>query len=129
MLWAIWWERNKRIFRKDFSLVQRVCDKLEYIILESVNVHAMCVRLLSYLFTSADNVILKNWKLVKIPFKGALVGKISKYEMRWCVSWEEPTIPFVKLKFDSASKGNLGRSGSGVVLCNPFSHILKAMFS
>lgn len=38
-------------------------------------------------------------------------------------------MPFFKLNFDGASKGNLGRSGIGAVLRDSASKVLKVIFS
>ncbi|GLJ43766.1 hypothetical protein SUGI_0911140, partial [Cryptomeria japonica] len=61
-----------------------------------------------------------------IPFKGVLVGRSQKQEIRRDVKWEPLDKPFVKLNFDGASKGNPGRSGEGYVLRDWCGCIIKA---
>ena len=83
---------------------------------QMVNDYASKVKHLSSTFTSFDKFVLNNWKLVNIPFKGTLIGKLSTKQLRSGIKWHPPYSLFIKLNFDGAVKGNWGRSRAGFIL-------------
>ncbi|GLJ17988.1 hypothetical protein SUGI_0316840 [Cryptomeria japonica] len=127
--WGIWWERNKRIFRKDCSKVGDVCVQIEKCILENVNAFIMRTKTLSSLFSSSDNIILNKWRKICIPFKGVLIGKIPKLKHHREVKWERLSKSYINFNFDGASRRNPGRSGVGCVIRDHGGHIKKALLA
>ena len=115
VVWALWWERNKRIFRKEQSTVSVVTGIIEKSISELV-ISNIRKRSSQIGFSNWDNQILKDWKLIYIPNLLSLTNTFKKD--RFNVKWHPPDQGVIKLNFDGASHGNPGLSGIGVCLRN-----------
>lgn len=75
--WAIWWERNKHIFRKISSSKENVHLQIQKAIVE-VNAFVQNHKSVGSLFTSWDITVLKNWKGIYLPFNGILLCLVNK---------------------------------------------------
>ena len=106
MVWALWWERNKCIFGQDFNSLQTVQDSIQKSVAEVVNnniLNAKC----SYLFSSWNGKIIKEWDGLLAPFS-SIPNSSQKYPPdHSSTKWIPPSIDFVKLNFDDASQVNL----------------------
>jgi ribonuclease HI/exonuclease III len=123
IVWALWWERNKRIFRHVSSHVSKVQDQIEKSISESVNSSIASVSFNHYL-SAWDSTIIQNWKAIRIPMGTHPNPKLSGKVDRSNVRWTPPLSGFVKINFDGASRGNPGKSGIGVCIRDECGRVL-----
>lgn len=108
-IWTLWWERNKRIFYQEFSLVDKVEAGIEKSVSEIVN--AATFKVSFNFFSSWDSYIIRDWKSILIPSGSSPTSKDSKAFDRALVNWSPPSNGFVKINSDGSSRGNLGKSG------------------
>ena len=66
VVWAIWWERNKIIFRNEKSNLESLLDGIENAILERVNANIFN-SVNSILVSTWHYLLLKLWKQIKLP--------------------------------------------------------------
>ena len=66
MVWAIWWERNKRIFHHNLSDIDMVLQNLERSIYEVVNASHSKVQC-NPIVSNWDSIVIHEWKCIHIP--------------------------------------------------------------
>ena len=96
-IWTIWKERNLRCFECKYSEVDKLPDKVKYLV-------ATWVSPLHTFKGILVNTIMHNWK--EVAFSRAYHQWISP---RWC----PPPIGALKLNFDGSAAGNPGLTGFG----------------
>jgi ribonuclease HI len=117
VVWAIWWERNKIIFRNEKSNLESVLDGIENAISERVNTNVFnCMNNISV--TAWDYLLLKLWKKIKLPPNFSANWNSNHQSDRLHVKWSPPSRNFLKLNFDGCSRGNPGKSGLGACIRN-----------
>jgi ribonuclease HI len=122
VIWAIWWERNKRIFRNVTNSIDLVLKGLEKSISEVVNAHVKN-KISNYSFTQWDNSILKRWNHISIPpFMAS--SPPNNHVDRSQIKWLPPTNGCIKVNFDGSSRSNSGKAGCGICLRNHLGEVL-----
>lgn len=111
IVWAIWKERNKRIFKESAKIVELVKNDLMASIEEVICGRSRNVR--NFKFNDWDMEMERNWS-----YKNALFHYPKKRINEKEVRWEKPHNNWVKLNFDGACRGNPGQAGFGVVIRN-----------
>lgn len=114
VLWNIWKEINRQIFKQATLPLPKVCLMIKSNLLESVHIHPWTQEDLKC--PPSEILILKNRGFhlltktlhVKLPQPKASIPD----------SWAPPAPRFLKLNFDGASKGNLGLRRIGGVFRN-----------
>ena len=114
---AIWWERNKRIFRKESLTLEIVLEGIERSISEVTN-SSLKKSKFNPVVTYWDSQIIQRWKHLFIP-DGWKIGTSSTSSLsRKQIGWRPPDEGYWKLNFDGASRGNPGPSGFGGCIKN-----------
>ncbi|XP_059066316.1 uncharacterized protein LOC131857639 [Cryptomeria japonica] len=122
VVWLIWKERNKRIF-KETSLSQgMLVEKIKTAIEEVMNGRKVIGK--TKIYTNWDAQMEKRWVL-KEP---QIYVPQSKCLGRNTIRWKTPPRSWTKLNFDSASKGNPGESGIGAIIWDEQGNILHGLF-
>eukprot|EP00253_Pinus_taeda_P025694 PITA_25694 len=114
LLWSIWKEMNKRIFKDQCSSVEIIWSKLCVNLKETLLLRSWTTEDLPTL--DNDKAIWENWNMQiphephnKVPPKSSNTKKVS---------WTAPPKLSFKLNFDGASKGNPGIAGFGRIFRN-----------
>eukprot|EP00253_Pinus_taeda_P011126 PITA_11126 len=114
LLWSIWKERNKRIFKDQCSPVEIIWSKLYVNLKETLMLRSWTTEDLPTL--DNEKAIWENWNMQlhqephnKVPPKSSNTKKVS---------WTTPPKLSFKLNFDGASKGNPGTAGFGGIFRN-----------
>ena len=66
IVWAIWWERNKRIFRQTSSPIPQFLEGLERSIVELVNASVSKYKG-KHVFSPWDSYVIHRWKGLLFP--------------------------------------------------------------
>lgn len=114
-MWAIWWDRNKRIFHRTSSSIQAITIHLERSISELVNASHNKLKH-NLVVTSWDSSILQEWKKIHVPFGWCFQKTSNKVHDRALVKWIPPSKGVSKINFDGSSRGNPGNSGASVCI-------------
>jgi exonuclease III len=118
ILWAIWKERNQRIFHSTSSppltTWERVTRCIKETILSSSGLQD------DMQGKPEEKSILDGWNLPTII---QAQGKTIHRQASSPTSWSPPPPGFLKLNFDGASRGNPGPAGLGAVLRNHWGKI------
>ena len=114
VVWAIWWERNKRIFIKESLLLEIVLNGIERAISEVTNSSLKRLKF-NPIVTHWDSQLVQEWKLLFIP-NGWKINLPPIQILSKNNNWRLPSTGFWKLNFDGASRGNPGPSGFGVCM-------------
>lgn len=130
VLWSIWWECNKRIFRKVSSSIENVCIEIEKSVSELVNVYVQSHHKCNLPFTSWYGSFLKEWKSICIPPIGNMPPHLCNIKSdRSLTIWLPSVQDYVKLNFDGSSRDNLGISGVGDCIRNHLGELVAFKFS
>lgn len=87
VVWSIWWEQNKWIFRKEAMPIEKVQELIDKSISEIMNSFVQKHKHCSSSFTSWDDFIMKIWVSIVIPLNGSLhlpfKNKIDRTQIKW----------------------------------------------
>eukprot|EP00253_Pinus_taeda_P005945 PITA_05945 len=114
VLWNIWKERNRRIFKNQSSPIEEIWSRLYGNLRETMLLRSWTKEDLPT--TDNEKNILDNWKL-QLPQEYAMHQK-TNCNIKEVKSWIAPPINSYKLNFDGASKGNPGPAGFGGIIRN-----------
>jgi len=114
VLWSIWKERNKRIFKNQRSLNEDIWNRLCGNLKETMMLRPWTKEDLPS--TENEKSILDNWQL-HLP-QDLPKNSPSKSSNKDKSLWIAPPKHSYKLNFDGASKGNPGVAGFGGILRN-----------
>ena len=117
VVWAIWWERNKHIFRKESHTLEIVLEGIERSISEVTN-SSLKKSKFNHVVTSWDSQIIQRWKHLFIPDGWKIGNSFTSSLSRKQTGWRPPDEGYWKLNFDGASRGNPGPSGFGACIRN-----------
>lgn len=115
IIWEVWKERNRRIFRDEKESIRRCLNIIIIAIEETVSVAVTRRQGMKVPFTKSDRLMQRLWPGIRFKSpSGALVigNRETKQEQ---IEWEKPQEGWVKVNFDGAAQGNSGVSGIGVV--------------
>ena len=115
VVWELWKERNRRIFRNSEMSLERFLIKLEASIVEVLNSHLRKTLKEEGSFSRWDGLIKKRWSNIINP---PLVYFKKNKEARASCKWAHPPIGWHKLNFDGAARGNPGMAGIGCIINN-----------
>lgn len=118
VIWAIWWERNKRIFKKLSSDIPSILNTIEWLISEQVNSRSSLHFNPNETFTSWYSSVIAKWKYISPPYSPIFPCIRKSLVCRSNVKWIPPKPSLIKLNFDGSSRGNLSESGIGCCLRN-----------
>lgn len=122
LVWHVWKERNRRIFKEEAMEVHFLQAKIKSAIEEVVNNKIQGV---NYKFLSKwDFEMEKNWAL-KQSCDHRLNDRKAK---RKNANWQAMPAGWMKLNFDGASRGNPGQSGMGAIIRNEVGEVVHAIF-
>lgn len=113
MVWALWWEQNKRIFYQNPSSIENVLSTIKKSILEVVNANHSKLKC-NPVLSSWDSVIIHEWKGMHVPIGWCQQSRATPSQGRDKVLWVPPDSRHVKLNFDGSSWGNPGKLGARV---------------
>ena len=115
VIWALWWERNKRIFRQLQSDLGSLLKGLESSIVEVVMAYVKKTN--EHLIVTGWDILMSNrWFNLISPSYNFIISGPSVKTNRLKVHWIPPKKGFLKLNFDGCSRGNPGASGIGVCI-------------
>ncbi|XP_059078197.1 uncharacterized protein LOC131876742 [Cryptomeria japonica] len=127
IIWNIWLEQNKMIFKKVTSLVSEVLHKIGASISEVA---------LSYIYKNLgsqssflhwDSRITRVWgALSTLPSHGSISKSYNSLAKRALTKWKPSPWGHFKLNFDGASQGNPGKAGVGMAIFDHNAHLILA---
>jgi hypothetical protein len=115
LIWEIWKERNRRIFKNQELQVVELQRKIEASIMETLNAHIRKSQFEEGSFSAWDGSIKNKWVNIINPPQ---FYKARNKEARVNCKWSPPPVGWVKLNFDGASRGNPGPTGIGCIINN-----------
>ncbi|XP_057841590.1 uncharacterized protein LOC131051202 [Cryptomeria japonica] len=122
IVWHIWKERNRRIFKEaslpQFMLVEKIKTSIEEVL------NGKKIKGNPKVYTNWDALMEKRWAL-KEP---QLYVPLIKHLDRKAIRWKAPPMDWTKLNFDSASKGNPGESNIEAIIRDEQGNILHGLF-
>ncbi|XP_059078016.1 uncharacterized protein LOC131876594 [Cryptomeria japonica] len=121
IVWAIWKERNKRIFKELAKTVELVINDIKASIEEVIYGRSRNVS--KFKFNDWDMEMERNWSLKNALFHYPK-NRINRKEVRW----EKPQNNWVKLNFDGACRGNPGQAGFGAVIRNKEGNVVSGTY-
>jgi hypothetical protein len=120
ILWQIWKERNRRIFKSKIKTWQEVWDIIHSNIKETIALHPWNDQ--DWNCPTNERIILYHWQLQPQSLSINL-GTKTHHEPS-PTTWKAPEIGYHKMNFDGASKGNPGPTGYREVIRNSKGAIL-----
>lgn len=122
IVWHIWKERNRRIFREEYHSREETIKSIKTTIEEVVSGNIRKKRIIFY--NACDKKMEKRW-----AFKELTKVRIAdKAKDRKKVRWIAPKKDWTKLNFDGASRGNPGKVGYGEVIRDKNGSFLQAIY-
>eukprot|EP00253_Pinus_taeda_P031502 PITA_31502 len=112
VIWNIWKERNRRIFKNQSSTTEEIWIRMHSNLKETMHLKSWTKEDLPT--KDREQNILNNWKLElpqEIASQSAMKGN-NKENRKWMA----PPANTYKLNFDGASKGNPGPAGYGGII-------------
>ena len=117
VVWAIWWEHNKIIFRNEKSNLESILDGIENAISERVNANIFnCMN--NILVSTWDYLLLKLWKQIKLPPSFSTNWNSNHQSDQLHVKWSPPSRTFLISNFYGFSHGNPSKLGLGACIRN-----------
>lgn len=114
ILWSIWKERNKRIFKNQRSPIENIWNRLCGNLKETLLLRTLIQE--DFPTLNNEKAILDNWQL-HLP-QGLHNNGPSKSSIIIKDTWTAPPKHSYKLNFDGASTGNPGMASFGGILRN-----------
>ena len=114
---AIWWERNKCIFRKESHTLEIVLEGIERSISEVTNSTLKKTKF-NPIVTSWDSQIIQSWKHLFIPDSWKIGNSSTSSLSRKKIGWRPPDEGYWKLNFHGTSRGNPDPSSFSVCIKN-----------
>jgi len=109
LMWNIWKERNRRIFKDQMMPLDQIWNKFHQNIMETLSITAWHTEDLPT--TPLEKAIWGNWEpQIK---QNSINKKNLTLHSQEATSWSPPPLEMHKLNFDGASKGNPGKAGYG----------------
>ena len=127
VVWAIWWECNKHIFRKESLPLDIVLNGIERSISEVTNSSFKMIKF-NPIVTHWDSQVVQELKLLFIP-NGWKISPPPAHILPRKNIWRPLSFGLWKLNFDGASKGNPGPSGFGACIRNSFGEVVALTIS
>ncbi|XP_059070391.1 uncharacterized protein LOC131860054 [Cryptomeria japonica] len=121
IVWQIWKERNKRIFKEISNPIAVVISNLKASIEEALSGKSKNVRKLR--LNDWDLEMEKIWS-----FKNVICHYPNKKIDRKQARWTKPHYNWVKLNFDGACRGNPGQAGYGAVIRDEVGNIVASTY-
>lgn len=119
LMWNIWKERNRRIFKNQTMSLEQIWNKFHQNILETLSIREWYSKDLPTL--PQEKTVWDNWGLQLN--QNSLNKRNPKMQSQESSNWTPPPKDMLQLNFDGASKGNLGKAGYGGAFrdhnCNP----------
>ena len=128
VVWEIWLERNKRIFREMSSPIPQILEGLERSIVELVNASVSKYKG-KYVFSPWDGYIIQRWKGLLFPHLPTPLFPSKIPLIHAQTKLIPPSEGYLKLNFDGASRRNLGNSSYGIVIRDFKGHVITTKSS
>jgi hypothetical protein len=120
ILWQIWKERNRRIFKSETKPWQLVWESIHSNIKETIALHPWNDQ--DWNCPANERIILHHWQLQ--PQSMPIDSGTKTHREPSPTMWKAPETGYHKMNFDGASKGNPGPAGYGAVIRNNKGEIL-----
>lgn len=114
LMWNIWKERNRRIFKDQTMPLEKIWNKFHQNIMETLSIRQWHSEDLPTL--PQEKSIWANWRLQLN--QNSIVNNQSNMQNQEASTWTPPPLDMLQLNFDGASKGNPGKAGYGGVFRN-----------
>eukprot|EP00253_Pinus_taeda_P004733 PITA_04733 len=124
LMWNIWKERNRRIFKNQAMQLEQVWKIMHKNIQETLS--TKCWSQEDFPSTTQEQAIWNNWQ-IQIQNPNFSQGNLAR-KQESPTSWTPPPTNTYMLNFDGASKGNPGSTGYGGVIINNQGNPLKVFF-
>eukprot|EP00253_Pinus_taeda_P019391 PITA_19391 len=124
VMWNIWKERNRRIFKTQAMDLEQVWIIIHKNIQETLS--TKCWSQEDFPSNNKEQAIWNNWQ-IHIQYSNSSPGN-SVRQQDTPTNWSPPPINMYMLNFDGASKGNPGTTGYGGAIRNHQGKALKVFF-
>lgn len=114
LMWNIWKERNRRIFKDQAQKMEKVWKIIHSDIQETLS--TKCWTQEDFPSLPQEQAIWNNWQ-IKIKIPNSSQGNSAIHQASPS-SWSPPPLSSFLLNFDGASKGNPGNTGYGGAIRN-----------
>jgi len=115
MIWEIWKERNRRIFKDRKLTFEQLISKIEVVIIEIINSRVLSNPKKDTSLSHWDDKMHGKWVGLKLPsFVG--LGSHNTTNKRREYKWQPPKEGWFKLNFNGASRGNSGAASIGCII-------------
>eukprot|EP00253_Pinus_taeda_P029276 PITA_29276 len=124
VMWNLWKERNRRIFKNQSMDGQQVWKIINKNVQETLSIK--CWSQEDFPSNNKEQVIWNNWQ-IHLQYSNFLPGNSIRQQDIPTI-WSPPPINTYMLNFDGASKRNPGTTGYGGVVRNHQGQVLKVFF-
>eukprot|EP00253_Pinus_taeda_P024057 PITA_24057 len=124
VMWNLWKERNRRIFKNQSMDVQQVWQIIIKNVQETLSIR--CWSQEDFPSNNKEQAVWNNWK-IHLSSTNFLSSSFNK-QKDIPSHWSPPPPNSFMLNFDGASKGNPGETGYGGAVRNPQGQVLKVFF-